>query len=48
MGPGGIHLRGLGAIASARATALADPEDETLTRCLAEIEAQGSASIAAA
>lgn len=39
--------RGLDAIASARAAALADPEGEALTRCLAEIEAQGSASIAA-
>jgi indolepyruvate ferredoxin oxidoreductase, beta subunit len=39
--------RGLDAIASARAAALADPEGEALTRCLAEIETQGSASIAA-
>jgi len=39
--------RGLDAIASARAAALADPEGEALTRCIAEIEAQGIASIAA-
>jgi indolepyruvate ferredoxin oxidoreductase beta subunit len=39
--------RALDAIASARAAALADPEGEGLTRCLAEIEAQAIASIAA-
>jgi indolepyruvate ferredoxin oxidoreductase beta subunit len=39
--------RGLDAIASARAAALADPEGEALTRCIAEIEAQGVTSIAA-
>jgi indolepyruvate ferredoxin oxidoreductase beta subunit len=39
--------RGLDAIASARAAALADPEGEALTRCIAEIEAQGIVSIAA-
>jgi indolepyruvate ferredoxin oxidoreductase, beta subunit len=39
--------RGLDAIASARAAALADPEGEALTRCLAEIEAQDVPSIAA-
>ena len=39
--------RGLDAIASARAAALADPEREALTRCIAEIEAQGIVSIAA-
>jgi indolepyruvate ferredoxin oxidoreductase, beta subunit len=39
--------RALDAIASARAAALADPEGEALTRCLAEIEAQAIASIAA-
>ena len=39
--------RGLDAIASARAAALADPEGEALTRCLSEIEVQGMASIAA-
>ena len=47
MGPAGIRLRGVDAIASARAAALADPEGEALTRCLAEIEAQESTSIAA-
>jgi indolepyruvate ferredoxin oxidoreductase, beta subunit len=39
--------RGLDAIASARAAALADPEGEALTRCLAETEAQDVPSIAA-
>ena len=39
--------RALDAIASARAAALADPEGEGLTRCLAEIKAQAIASIAA-
>jgi indolepyruvate ferredoxin oxidoreductase beta subunit len=39
--------RGLDAIASARAAALADPEGEALTRCFAEIEAQDVPSIAA-
>ena len=38
---------GIDAIASARSAALADPEGETLTRCLAEIDRHGSASIAA-
>ena len=38
---------GIDAIASARAAALADPEGEALTRCLAEIDQHGSASIAA-
>src|SRR5712691_6258947 len=45
---GGIPLSlGIDAIASARAAALADPEGEALTRCLAEIDQHGSASIAA-
>jgi indolepyruvate ferredoxin oxidoreductase, beta subunit len=39
--------RGIDAIASARAAALADPEGEALTRCLAEVEAQAAVSIAA-
>jgi indolepyruvate ferredoxin oxidoreductase, beta subunit len=39
--------RGVDAIVSARAAALADPEGEALTRCLAEIEAQDVPSIAA-
>jgi indolepyruvate ferredoxin oxidoreductase beta subunit len=39
--------RGIDAIASARAAALTDPEGEALTRCLAEVEAQSTASIAA-
>jgi indolepyruvate ferredoxin oxidoreductase beta subunit len=39
--------RGIDAIASARAAALTDPEGEALTRCLAEFEAQSTASIAA-
>jgi indolepyruvate ferredoxin oxidoreductase, beta subunit len=39
--------RGLDAIASARAAALADPEGEALARCLAEVEAQAAARIAA-
>jgi indolepyruvate ferredoxin oxidoreductase, beta subunit len=39
--------RGLDAIASARAAALADPEGEALTRCLAEVEAQAAVHIAA-
>ena len=39
--------RGLDAIASARAAALADPEGEALTRCLAEVEAQAAVRIAA-
>jgi indolepyruvate ferredoxin oxidoreductase, beta subunit len=39
--------RGIDAIASARAAALADPEGEALTRCLNEIEQHGTASIAA-
>jgi len=38
---------GIDAIASARAAALADPEGEALTRCLAEIDQHGTASIAA-
>jgi indolepyruvate ferredoxin oxidoreductase beta subunit len=38
---------GIDAIASARAAALADPEGEALTRCLAELEQRGTASIAA-
>jgi indolepyruvate ferredoxin oxidoreductase, beta subunit len=45
---GGIPLSlGIDAIASARAAALADPEGEALTRCLAEIDRHGTASIAA-
>src|SRR6516165_5415767 len=39
--------RGIDASASARAAALADPEGEALTRCLAELEQHGTASIAA-
>ena len=39
--------RGIDAIASARAAALADPEGEALTRCLAELEQHGTARIAA-
>jgi len=39
--------RGLDAIASARAAALADPEGEALARCLAEFDAHGAMSIAA-
>lgn len=39
--------RGIDAIASARAAALADPEGEALARCLAEVEAQAAVSIAA-
>ncbi len=39
--------RGIDAIASARAAALTDPEGEALTRCLAELEQHGTASIAA-
>jgi indolepyruvate ferredoxin oxidoreductase, beta subunit len=39
--------RGLDAIASACAAALADPEGEALARCLAEVEAQAAARIAA-
>jgi indolepyruvate ferredoxin oxidoreductase beta subunit len=39
--------RGLDAIASARAAALADPEGEALARCLAEVEAQAAVSLAA-
>jgi indolepyruvate ferredoxin oxidoreductase beta subunit len=39
--------RGIDAIASARAAALADPEGEALARCLAEVEAQAALSIAA-
>jgi len=38
---------GIDAIASARTAALADPEGEALTRCLAEIDQHGTASIAA-
>ena len=38
---------GIDAIASARAAALADPEGEALTRCLAELEQHGTARIAA-
>src|SRR6516162_7430651 len=38
---------GIDAIASARSAALADPEGEALTRCLAELEQHGTASIAA-
>jgi indolepyruvate ferredoxin oxidoreductase beta subunit len=45
---GGIPLSlGIDAIASARAAALADPEGEALTRCVAEIDQHGTASIAA-
>src|SRR5438445_11915575 len=45
---GGIPLSlGIDAIASARAAALADPEGEALTRCLAERDQHGTASIAA-
>jgi indolepyruvate ferredoxin oxidoreductase beta subunit len=45
---GSIPLgRGLDAIASARAAALADPEGETLARCLAELEEKGAMRIAA-
>ena len=45
---GGIPLSlGTDAIASARAAALADPEGEALTRCVAEIDQHGTASIAA-
>jgi indolepyruvate ferredoxin oxidoreductase, beta subunit len=40
-------VRGIDAIASARAAALADPEGEALARCLAEVEAQAAVSIAA-
>jgi indolepyruvate ferredoxin oxidoreductase beta subunit len=39
--------RGLDAIASARVAALADPDGESLARCLAEIEAQTASPIAA-
>jgi indolepyruvate ferredoxin oxidoreductase beta subunit len=39
--------QGIDAIASARAAALADPEGEALTRCLAELEQHGTARIAA-
>ena len=39
--------RGIDAVASARTAALADPEGDALARCLAEIEAQGAARIAA-
>jgi indolepyruvate ferredoxin oxidoreductase beta subunit len=39
--------RGIDAIASARAAALTDPEGEALTRCLAELDQQSTASIAA-
>jgi indolepyruvate ferredoxin oxidoreductase beta subunit len=39
--------RAVDAIASARAAALADPEGESLDRCLAEIEAQGATRVAA-
>ena len=39
--------RGIDAVASARTAALADPESDALARCLAEIEAQGAARIAA-
>jgi indolepyruvate ferredoxin oxidoreductase beta subunit len=39
--------RGIDAIASARAAALADPEGEALSRCLAEVEAQAAMPIAA-
>jgi indolepyruvate ferredoxin oxidoreductase, beta subunit len=35
------------AIASARTAALADPEGEALTRCLAEVEQQATLGIAA-
>ena len=39
--------RGIDTIASARAAALADPEGEALSRCLAEVEAQAAMPIAA-
>jgi indolepyruvate ferredoxin oxidoreductase beta subunit len=39
--------RAVDAIASARAAALADPDGESLARCLAEIEAQTASPIAA-
>jgi indolepyruvate ferredoxin oxidoreductase beta subunit len=39
--------RAADAVASARTAALVDPEGESLARCLAEIEAQGSFRIAA-
>jgi indolepyruvate ferredoxin oxidoreductase beta subunit len=39
--------RGLDAIASARTAALADPEGEALTRCLAELGEAGAFRIAA-
>ena len=39
--------RGIDAVASARAAALADPEGEALARCLAEIEQAGSMPVAA-
>ncbi len=39
--------RAADAVASARTAALVDPEGESLARCLAEIEAQGSLRIAA-
>jgi hypothetical protein len=45
---GRLPLRaGIDAIASARTAALADPDGDTLTRCLAEIEQHASLSIAA-
>jgi indolepyruvate ferredoxin oxidoreductase, beta subunit len=40
-------VRGLDAVASARTAALADPEGDALTRCLAEIEQSGAMRIAA-
>ena len=39
--------RAIDAIASARAAALADPDGESLARCLAEIEAQTASLVAA-
>jgi indolepyruvate ferredoxin oxidoreductase alpha subunit len=39
--------RAIDAIASARAAALTDPDGESLTRCLAEIEAQAASPLAA-
>jgi indolepyruvate ferredoxin oxidoreductase beta subunit len=45
---GRLPLRaGIDAVASARTAALADPDGDALTRCLAEIEQHASLSIAA-
>jgi hypothetical protein len=38
---------GIDAIASARTAALADPEGDALTRCLAEVEQHATLGIAA-